>query len=294
MEFQRILVILDKPKHKQVALDRAVDLAKRTGAHLDLVAFVHHPVYEHKDVYDQHQRQAMRKALMHERRDFVQDLVRDAGIEAADVKTHTVWTADIAGWVRENAPRLDSDLVIKSVHRSRTITHTPTDWHLLRTCPVPLLLAVKRRYPARARVLATLDLRRLDAAHQRLNAKVMGIADSWAKTHESEVDICFVIEQSDVLTALDIVDTHAHVNQVKRKIKPTLDGLAKDWDVPADRVHLPVGKVGQCVNSVVDRIKAELVVMGTTARRGVKGMVLGNSAEKVLSRVNCDVLALKP
>lgn len=294
MDIRRILVILDKPKHKQIALERAVDLAQRTGAHLDLVAFVHHPVYEHKEVYDQHQRQAMRKALMNERRDFVQDLVRDARIEANDVKTHTVWTPDIAGWVQENAARLDSDLVIKSVHRSKTITHTPVDWHLLRTCPVPLLLAVKRKYPARARVLATLDLRRLDAAHQRLNGKVLGIAHTFAEKHESDVDVCFVIEQSDVLTALDIVDTHEHQNQVKRRIKPTLDAIAKEWNVPAERVHLPVGKVGHCVNSVVDRIKAELVVMGTTARRGVKGMVLGNSAEKVLSRVNCDVLALKP
>ncbi|NJN52807.1 MAG: universal stress protein [Gammaproteobacteria bacterium] len=34
--------------------------------------------------------------------------------------------------------------------------------------------------------------------------------------------------------------------------------------------------------------------MGTTARRGVKGLVIGNSAERVLAKAPCDVLALKP
>jgi nucleotide-binding universal stress UspA family protein len=35
-------------------------------------------------------------------------------------------------------------------------------------------------------------------------------------------------------------------------------------------------------------------VMGTTARRGLAASVIGNSAEKVLTRARCDVLALKP
>lgn len=294
MELHRILVIIDKPKHSQVALQRAVDLARHTGAHLDLAAFVHHPIYEHKEVYDQHQRQAMRKALLHERRDFLMGLVTKHGLAAADVSAHVVWAKDIAAWVADNVKKLKSDLVVKSVHRSRTLTHKPTDWDLLRTCPAPLLLAVKRQFPARARVLATLDLRRIDPGHQRLNEKVLAAASAMAAVSDGKVDCCYVIEQSDVLTALDIVDSNEHRNQVLRRVQPSLDALCKAYGIPKKQVHLPVGKVGQAVNSVADRIKAEMIVMGTTARRGLKGMVLGNSAEKVLDRVNCDVLALKP
>jgi universal stress protein E len=55
-----------------------------------------------------------------------------------------------------------------------------------------------------------------------------------------------------------------------------------------------MGKVGHAVNRLSARLKADLMVMGTTARRGVAAMVLGNSAEKVLMKARCDVLALKP
>ena len=32
------------------------------------------------------------------------------------------------------------DLVVKSVHRSKTLLHTPLHWQLIRSCPKPLLL----------------------------------------------------------------------------------------------------------------------------------------------------------
>ena len=38
----------------------------------------------------------------------------------------------------------------------------------------------------------------------------------------------------------------------------------------------------------------DLLVMGTVARSGVKGLVIGNTAEKILDHVDCSVLTLKP
>jgi universal stress protein E len=35
-------------------------------------------------------------------------------------------------------------------------------------------------------------------------------------------------------------------------------------------------------------------VMGTIGRTGVKGLLIGETAERVLRRANCSVLALKP
>jgi len=37
-----------------------------------------------------------------------------------------------------------------------------------------------------------------------------------------------------------------------------------------------------------------LVVIGTVGRSGVPGLLIGNTAEKVLSTVDCSVLTLKP
>lgn len=44
----------------------------------------------------------------------------------------------------------------------------------------------------------------------------------------------------------------------------------------------------------VEENGVDLVIMGTLARSGVLGMLIGNTAEEVLDRIQCSVLALKP
>ena len=37
-----------------------------------------------------------------------------------------------------------------------------------------------------------------------------------------------------------------------------------------------------------------LVILGTTGRTGLSAVFIGNTAENVIDKINCDVLALKP
>lgn len=37
-----------------------------------------------------------------------------------------------------------------------------------------------------------------------------------------------------------------------------------------------------------------LVVMGTIGRSGIRGMITGNTAERLLPRLHCSLLAVKP
>jgi universal stress protein E len=43
-----------------------------------------------------------------------------------------------------------------------------------------------------------------------------------------------------------------------------------------------------------ERKRADLIVMGTLSRSGVRGFLMGNTAEKILQKVDCSVLAVKP
>jgi nucleotide-binding universal stress UspA family protein len=45
---------------------------------------------------------------------------------------------------------------------------------------------------------------------------------------------------------------------------------------------------------MASELKADLIVVGTVGRRGVEGLLLGNTAESVLTHCDCDVLAVKP
>ena len=60
------------------------------------------------------------------------------------------------------------------------------------------------------------------------------------------------------------------------------------------RSHIVQGMPGRELPKVATDIKADLVVMGTVARTGIAGVVIGNTAETVLSQLQCSVLAIKP
>lgn len=44
----------------------------------------------------------------------------------------------------------------------------------------------------------------------------------------------------------------------------------------------------------VEEEKIDTIVMGTVARVGIAGFFIGNTAETILGRVSCSVLAVKP
>jgi universal stress protein E len=286
---QRILVIVDKPKHDQLALERGFELKRALGAKLHLISFAYHAMYNHKSVFPKEERQAVRKQLVDERMEWLASQVERFGRDE-DVTFETLWANDLAAEVNELVRAQKFELVVKSAHRSRTLTHTPTDWDLLRGCPAPVLLTVQA-WPRQLKVLAALDLNSEDKPHRRLNLKVMWAANEIAKRSGGEVHCVYAIELPRYRTLLDAERAEKKARDLAAGL---LGELVSPYDVPGSRVHLEAGKVGAVVNGVAARIGANVLVLGTTARKGLSGLVIGNSAERVLAKAQCDVLALKP
>ena len=295
-----VLVILDKPKHEQSALAEAKTLLiKHPEAHVRLVSFVWHAMAEQKSVFDAHQRRAIKKEIIRSREVWLRDLIRDEGLSAASVNIEVVWTEDIAGWVEENSVR--TDLVIKSVHKSKTLVHTPLDWELIRTCPQPLLLVggfkgKRRKKKAKAEndVIATIDLRSEDTKHRKLNFQVLDAAARFADIRGGRLHCVAVVEYSEVLSDLEMIDPRKIRKEAVAASGDFLQALIEPYDIAKTRIHRPAGKVGQMVAATVRKTGAGLVVVGSAARRGVGAALLGNSAEKILERSPCDVLVVHP
>ena len=294
MRLESALTILDKPKHDQTAFDRAVALQAETGMHLDLASFCWQPMVAQSEFFDAHQRRTLKQEILLERKKWQRALVLDAGIAAADVTLHTAWTEDIAGWVSRSLEKKPRDLVIKSVHHTKSMTHTPLDWELLRTCPVPVLLTTTRKRKAAKRVLAALDLRSTDRTHTRLNRKVLAAANQMAQLQGAELHCVSALEISNVLRDLDIIDERETKKRMLERSKGVLDDLLAPYDVKKSHRHFPVGKVGQVVGHTARKLNASLLVVGSFSHRVRQLVGLGNSAEKILARATCDVLAVHP
>jgi universal stress protein E len=60
------------------------------------------------------------------------------------------------------------------------------------------------------------------------------------------------------------------------------------------QVHVVDGPPDEAILKAIDDFQIDLVVMGTSARSGISSVVLGNTAERLISHMKCSVIAVKP
>jgi universal stress protein E len=66
------------------------------------------------------------------------------------------------------------------------------------------------------------------------------------------------------------------------------------YRLPRSRQHLVKGLPFDTIPEVADEIGSGLVVMGAVSRSGLKRIFIGNTAERLLNHLKCDVLVVKP
>ena len=208
------------------------------------------------------------------------------------------------------------DLVIKSPEIQDWLDRLfgSDDMHLLRKCPCPVWLIKPGIPKTYRRILAAVDVHDAYPAaelesRRALNRQVLEMASFLALSDFAELHIVHawrVIGESAMRGAFISKPEEqiiAYVEQVRRHHTANLDALMREVnsDLGRDAVdylkpqtHLVKGWARKEIPALAKRIEADLIVMGTVARTGVPGFVMGNTAETILNQIDCSVLAIKP
>mgnify|MGYP001814104241 CR=1 FL=1 len=287
----KILIIADL-KDKCVATPRGLQLAAKLGLDVDVVAFTYAPLRRLKVGADQEA--DIRARLLEEREQDVQARIDRYKQSDQNVTLKVVWEKNIDRWITRQCAGDQYTGVIKTGNRSESLVHTSTDWQLLRECPAPLLLVAEKKWHRAKPVLVTLDLSSELATKRKLNHKTLGIAKGLAAALGVELEIIAAIEIPTLLSDLDLVDPTTYARDAKEAMKPQIRKLAAAHDIPEKAFHCKRGPVEKVIRSQAAKVRAQVVVMWTVARKGVKERLLGNTAEKVLRNMKTDVLAIKP
>ena len=58
--------------------------------------------------------------------------------------------------------------------------------------------------------------------------------------------------------------------------------------------RLVKGLARRAIPELAEELQVELIVMGTVGYSGIAGIFIGHTAETILNRIDCSVLAIKP
>ncbi|MEQ8604170.1 MAG: universal stress protein [Marivibrio sp.] len=313
--FRRILAVLDGEEGAE-AQDRATvaaarRLAQRTGAALRLLSVVEPP----RDLAALAQLAGVSETEAEARLIDTRRKTLSARAEGPSADDVAVRAGKIFLEVIREAIDWDADLVVKAAERSPGLIgglFASTDQHLLRKCPCPVWLtgpgqgAAGAGEPLRV-VAAAVDVEaagdkdaaeRMDGLNRRIveTAAAVAAADgatlhlihAWEAPAEGLVRR-FAPKDVDVIAYSDGVERqHRRSLTALRRTAEAHQGLAR---ITNDLLRGPARRV---VPAHALEIGADLLVMGTIARTGVPGFIIGNTAEDILNSVRCAVLTVKP
>lgn len=209
--------------------------------------------------------------------------------ELSDVSTITldvIVTDDIAGYCSQFCAENRIDLVIKTGHRSESLFYTPLDWRLIRELACPVLIATPDKWRARPNVVVTLDIGSDDGAQLKLNVKVARWAREWAAGHDADLHATYCLASEG---SHDDADKAA-----EEQARAELETFLEDNGIAFTSVQVGSGRPEDVLVDLAERLKADVMVLGSVGRKGVSGVLLGNTAESILHRLHTDAVVIHP
>lgn len=299
---RHILVAVKDPGAKSSpAVAKAAQLALATGAALELFHAIADAICIDALAPEDPslgQIKSRSRARSVEQLEAIAAPLRRRGLE---VSTRAEWDYPIYEAVVRRATAIKADLIVAARHATRHVAPWLlrfNDWELLRLSKVPVLL-VKSALPySKPVILATVDPTHAFAKPARLDHEILSQAQLLKDALQGRVHALHAWQPlssgnvSDEMITLRItLDIEAKArNKAKRDFERVLRGSG----IPRSRQHFVDSRPVSAIRRVVSETGCAIVVMGAISRSGLKRAFIGNTAEKVLDSLACDVLVVKP
>jgi universal stress protein E len=301
MKIGRILVAIKQPDARSLpAVLKAAQIAHASGAELELFHALSEPVYAElapairtdvERLEQQQQLQARRK---------LEALAERLRLHSIRIEVSVVWDRPVYEAIVRRALESKADLIVAQRYHGR---HTVaglmrlTDWELVKLSPIPVLLVKSThayRHPA---ILAAIDPGHRFAKPSQLDRVILRAAGTLCRALRGKLHVVHTygplplaaVAEGMTRSMLDAVERQARraaQARFSRELRGTKVARSRRYLLPSH----PIDGIGQAAR----HSRSAIVVMGTISRSGLKRVIIGNTAERILDELTCDVLVVKP
>ena len=296
--FKEILVGLElMPKGKALtqgsskALSQAIWLAQTSGGSLRLVHSVwsdsyYEPVAKSMSVVHEGLSEKGHNVL-----EAALSEAKDAGVRTElEIVEERSWIALIRA---VQAGRGDSVVVGKRNKEGSDKKLGSTAMKLLRKCPAPVWVVKPEHDLVHKLVLSATDLSPVGDRAVEFGAFVAGRRDDCEMhvVHAYQVPLELQMRSANMSEE----EYAAEVERMRSNAHDEIDTVLAKTDLDREaQIHIGRNNPSAAIREAVEHLHPDLLVMGTISRAGVAGMIVGNTAERLLDRVDCSMLAVKP
>jgi universal stress protein E len=305
--FQNILVGVDLTRSRRLdiaeipadireAIDQAVWLSQVNGAKLLFFAALNvspDALHQLREEEHSHVRRTVEELVNR----VLAELVAQAGRQGVEASSQLVLGSAWLEIIRQVLRGRHDLLVVGTRDRSglRRMLFGSTAIKLMRRCPCPVWV-VKSGHAGR-------PLNTLIATALRPGASALRMGIAVGSKMLQPVHVLHVVEFAlDQLwsTAYPDRETTEYHRKIRAAAEKTMQERLQELQPEATGVSVQVhfaegvGVPDVAIQQFIAEHHIDLLVMGTIGRAGMEGILIGNTAERLLPEVDCSVLAVKP
>lgn len=299
----KILAIIELENNPHAVVDRAAWAAKMVGCDLELLLC--EPTFSPLGyrIIVSNEAKEIGRNISELQKETIENLAERAREAGVTVTTDVLEERPVADGILAKALNMDPKLIFKGTHYHSAAERgimIDTDWQLIRTSPYPLWLVKQEKFRDKPVIIAAVDPTHEHDKPMALDQAIIDAAKMIAEPTNGDLHLLHTYER---LTGIGraanraIKSTILPIDELDKRIQKThreaLNSLAEKNDLDKEHTHQLPGKTREILPTFTRSKKADLVVMGALARWGIKRMVVGSTAERVLDHLPCDVLIVR-
>lgn len=296
-QISRIMVANDSLDGLAEALQKAALVEHYSGANIDVVAVVYDTIAEEPpEVLPRDQQARLMEAMKAAERTGLRHLIEPLKSRVATIEPQVLWGKQADESILSVLGSSVDQLLIKPVsqhHQLADYFQTPLDWALMREAPCAVLISKGAGWAQPEHVLAAVDV--ADVAHDALCREILLTAATLANVLGTDLHIATAYPSlGQSVDELQVAMDYDGIKQDMRDSRTqAVERWVKELSLEVAEVHLLEGKPSEVIPDLSNRLKATVTVLGTAARKGLKKLLIGNTAETLIGRVHGDIVTVR-
>lgn len=288
----------DAQASTDAASDVALEMSSAHSASLSLVTIVETP---HDPFLRTDLGKEMMRLVREDKRERLQKLEERVRREMPQIHLASVFLEGEIAWHTLTTHSINNppDLLIVPAEGGASDGRFGTlSQHLFRKCPVPVWSVQPNASRPTKRALVAVDSGPEGSDQRLLSQEVLNLATSLVAHTGMELHLghAWNLYDENLITArYGAAATQPYLNLQLKFAQDFTEQLLQQIEhrERIATVHYPKGEAGKAIPTLSQEINADVVILGSAARRGIGGFFMGSVAETILSRLGCSALVVK-
>ena len=235
-----------------------------------------------------------REALLHSLEDLARSALPPGRVRSTMLDGEVPWHSVVL-----HAIAHPPDLLVVPARGDDTFGPDSVTQHLFRKCPVPVWAVYPGRVPFPRRALAAVDPGVSGSVERDLARRVLELALRVAGPQPIELHAAHAWSapaEALIRSKFGAKRTKAFRDQQRQLAQEQLEELITEAHLGSSiaGTHLLAGNPASAIPALAEELDADLVVLGSSGRKGLAGILIGSTAETIVTRMARSVAMVKP